>query len=129
MKTIRELYNEIMADKELQEKCRKATDAGKLEEFLKEHGCEATMEEVEAFLKARTQEDAPLSMDELDEAAGGGNREFPFGKYLSETKFRCPKCGSCNVRNFDPGWFWVVRIECNDCGYYGERGSKSETSI
>ena len=39
--------------------------------FLKEHGCEATAEEVAAFLKAKSEEDAPLSLDELENSAGG----------------------------------------------------------
>ena len=71
MKTIQELYNEIMASKELKEQAIEAAKAGKQEEFLKEHGCEATLEDVKAFLEAKQQEDAPLSMDELDNAAGG----------------------------------------------------------
>ena len=71
MKTIQELYIEVMADQELKEKFIEAANAGKTEEFLKEHGCEATMEELNAFLKAKAEEDAPLSMDELDNAAGG----------------------------------------------------------
>ena len=72
MKTIQELYNEIMANKELKEQFIEAAKAGKQEEFLKTHGCEATLEEVKAFLEAKQQEDAPLSVDELENAAGGG---------------------------------------------------------
>ena len=71
MKTIQELYNEIMASKELKEQAIEAAKAGKQEEFLKEHGCEATLEDVKAFLEAKQQEDAPLSFDELENAAGG----------------------------------------------------------
>ena len=71
MKTIQEMYSEIMASKELKEQFIEAAKAGKQEEFLKEHGCEATMEEVQAFLEAKQNEDAPLSVDELENAAGG----------------------------------------------------------
>ena len=71
MKTIQELYNEIMASQELKAQFIEAAKAGKQEAFLKEHGCEATLEEVKAFLEAKAREDAPLSMDELDNAAGG----------------------------------------------------------
>ena len=71
MKTIQELYNEIMASKELKEQAIEAAKAGKQEEFLKKHGCEATLQEVQAFLEAKAKEDAPLSLDELDNAAGG----------------------------------------------------------
>jgi len=72
MKTIQELYNEIMGSQELKAQFIEAAKAGKLEEFLKAHGCEATMEEVQAFLEAKQNEDAPLSFDELENAAGGG---------------------------------------------------------
>ena len=71
MKTIQELYSEIMASEELKDQFIEAAKAGKQEEFLKAHGCEATMEEVQAFLEAKQQEDAPLSFDELENAAGG----------------------------------------------------------
>ncbi len=72
MKTIQELYNEAMNNQELKTQIIEAANAGKLEELLKAQGCEATLEEVEAFLKAKSEEDAPLSLDELDNAAGGG---------------------------------------------------------
>jgi len=71
MKTIQELYSEIMANQELKEQFIEAANAGKQEEFLKAHGCEATLEEVKAFLEAKQKEDAPLSFDELENAAGG----------------------------------------------------------
>ena len=71
MKTIQELYSEVMANEELKAQVIKAAKAGKLEAFLREHGCEATTEEVAAFLKAKATEDAPLSVDELENAAGG----------------------------------------------------------
>jgi hypothetical protein len=71
MKTIQELYNEIVVSKELKEQFIEAVKAGKQEAFLKEHGCEATLEEVAAFLKAKAEEDAPLSFDELENSAGG----------------------------------------------------------
>ena len=71
MKTIQELYTEVMENQELKAQFIEAANAGKQEEFLKAHGCEATMEEVQAFLEAKQNEDAPLSLDELDNAAGG----------------------------------------------------------
>ena len=71
MKTIQELYNEVMENQELKAKFIEAAKAGKQEDFLKEHGCGATTEEVAAFLKTRSEEDAPLSLDELENSAGG----------------------------------------------------------
>ena len=71
MKSIQELYSEIMASQELKAQFIEAANAGKQEAFLKEHGCEATMEEVKAFLEAKQKGDAPLSIDELAGASGG----------------------------------------------------------
>ena len=61
-----------MANQELKAQFIEAAKAGKQEEFLKEQGCEATLEEVKAFLEAKQNEDAALSLNELDNAAGGG---------------------------------------------------------
>ena len=71
MKSIQELYNEVMENQKLKEKFIEAAKAGKQEAFLKEQGCDATLEEVAAFLKAKAEEDAPLSVDELENSAGG----------------------------------------------------------
>ena len=71
MKTIQELYNQIMASQELKAQLIEAAKAGKQEEFLKAHGCEANPQEIAAFLQAKQNEDAPLSFDELENAAGG----------------------------------------------------------
>ena len=72
MKTIQELYNEVMADKDLKAALIGAAKEGKLMAFLKEHGCGATVQEAAAFLQEKTNEDVPLSFDELKNAAGGG---------------------------------------------------------
>ena len=71
MKTIQELYSEIMGSQELKAQFIEASSTGKQAEFLKEHDCEATAEEVLAFLEAKQNEDAPLFVDELENAAGG----------------------------------------------------------
>ena len=60
-----------MADKELKAQFVEAANAGKLEAFLKEHGCEATTEEVRIFLEAKANEEAQLSFEELENVAGG----------------------------------------------------------
>ena len=76
MKTIQELYTEVMENQELKAQFIEAANAGKQEAFLKEHGCEATLEEVKAFLEAKQKEDAPLSVNELENAAGGCSPEM-----------------------------------------------------
>lgn len=80
MKTIQELYTEVMENAELKAAIIEAAKAEKLEAFLKEHGCEATADEVAEFLKAKTEEDAPLSMDELENSAGGKCNEQTGGE-------------------------------------------------
>ena len=67
MKNLEDLYKEILADQELKAKCGEAIKAQKLEEFLKAHGCEATMEDVRAFMESKKE----VSPDELDILAGG----------------------------------------------------------
>ena len=69
MKTLQELYKEIIASEELKAAFTEAAKGGKVTEFLKAQGVDATAEEVTAFLKSQTGE---LSDEELDNAAGGG---------------------------------------------------------
>ena len=69
MKTLQELYNEILASDDLKQAFIEATKLGKVQEFLKAHGCDVTAEDLKSFLAQQTGE---LSDDELDNAAGGG---------------------------------------------------------
>ena len=73
MKTMQELYSEIVASDELKKAIVEAMKADKLEDFLKAHGCEATAEEVQEFMDAKASGDVPieLSDDELKYVAGG----------------------------------------------------------
>ena len=70
MKTLQELYTEIMGSDELKKAFVEAAKGGKVADFLKANGCEATAEEIKAFLQEKA--DQPLSDEELDSAAGGG---------------------------------------------------------
>ena len=82
MKTMQELYDEVMASQELKAQFVEAVMAGKQEVFLKEHGCGATMEEVAAFLKTKVQGDTPLSVNELKDSAGGPCNDATFEETL-----------------------------------------------
>ena len=53
MKTLDELFKEVMADKALRTELVNAVKAGKLEDFFKAHGCNATTEEAIAFVKPK----------------------------------------------------------------------------
>jgi len=71
MKTIEELYNEVMTSEDLRKECVEAMNAGKQEEFLKKHDCNVTLEEVMAFVDEKNKEDAEISLDQLHNVAGG----------------------------------------------------------
>ena len=73
MKTMQELYSEIVASDELKSAFVEAKKENKLEDFLKAQGCEATVEEVEEFIETKATEDTSieLSDDELRQIAGG----------------------------------------------------------
>ena len=71
MKTLQELYNEVIASEELKKEFLEAGKNGKAEEFIKNHGCDATADEIKAFLENLTKSDKELSTDELENVAGG----------------------------------------------------------
>ena len=69
MKTLQELYTEIIGSDEMKQAYLQAAKEGKVTEFLKANGCEATAEEIKAFLREKA--DQELSDAELDSVAGG----------------------------------------------------------
>ena len=69
MKTLQELYHEIIASEELKAAFLEAAKSGKALEFLKEQGCEVTEDELKAFLSKKNS--GELSDEELDDVAGG----------------------------------------------------------
>lgn len=71
MKTLDSFYAEVLASNELKAEFVDAVKAGKVADFLKAHGCEASEAELEEFLKARQSAEGELSDDELDVVAGG----------------------------------------------------------
>jgi hypothetical protein len=72
MKTLQELYNEVIKSEELKKEFLEAGKNGKAEEFIKAHGCDATLDEIKAFLEEKAKADKELSADELENVAGGG---------------------------------------------------------
>ena len=75
-KTIAEVYEEVMKSAELQKEYLSAEHSGTIAAFAAAHGCEASAEEVQAFLKTKLNEDKELSLDELEQAAGGKGEEI-----------------------------------------------------
>jgi len=78
-----------------------------------------------------------LTIDDLDQAAGGmslfqdhdDEANYTYRDLYNPPKYRCPKCGSRNVLNYDPGEVWQMRVKCNDCGYFGCRGDADTTRM
>ncbi len=71
MKTVQDLYKEVMASEELKKAFAQAAKDNKVADFLKAQGCEATEEEFKAFIQEKAGSDKPLSESELENAAGG----------------------------------------------------------
>ena len=101
MKTLEALYQEILADTELQLSFGSAMKENRMEEFLKENGCEASKEEAEAFLKEKLEKQGELADEELDSVAGGcgssskssaSGLDQPLAAEDPEAKFRLIRC-------------------------------------
>ena len=77
MKTMQELYDEIMGNEELK---KEFLDSGKsketIEAFLKAQGCNVTIEEFAEFLKEKSETNGEMSKEELKAIAGGGEAEL-----------------------------------------------------
>lgn len=74
MKTLEALYQEVLASDELKKALAEAakTPDG-LTQWVRAQDCDATAEEIEAFLKEKQEKASELSDDELATAAGGCN--------------------------------------------------------
>ena len=70
MKAIEAIINEIKGSEELQKKLVEAAKNNTVAEFLKELGCEATVEE---FINALKPREGELGDDELGAVSGGAN--------------------------------------------------------
>ena len=70
MKTIEELYKEVMASEELKKEFL-TLKPEEVEGFAKKNGCEATFADINAFLEEKAKAEGELSDDELDQVAGG----------------------------------------------------------
>ena len=71
MKTVEELYKEISASEELQKTVSEIRDNAVLAVFLKEHDCEASVDDFVRFAKSQSEGEIE---DESAEAATGGYR-------------------------------------------------------
>ena len=69
MKTIEELYKEINASEELKKAVSDIKDKTALADFLKKHGCEASVDEFTEFI--RSQDEGEIEDDAAGKASGG----------------------------------------------------------
>ncbi|MBR5088798.1 MAG: hypothetical protein IK093_05175 [Ruminiclostridium sp.] len=72
MKTLQELYNEIIKSDELKKQFTEAAKNDTIVDFAKANGVETTLDEIKAFLEEKQKKDAELDPAELENAAGGG---------------------------------------------------------
>ncbi len=104
MKTLEELYQEVLAGEELKKAFSEAVNENRVTEFLKANGCETDAETLEAFLKEKTENQGELADEELDSVAGGcrltGSKASAnelaqsLAEEDPEAKFRLVKCYS-----------------------------------
>ena len=71
MKTLQDLYKEVMASDELKAAFAQAAKDKKVADFLKANGCDATEEEFKTFLAEKAGSDKALSEEDLENVAGG----------------------------------------------------------
>ena len=86
MKTLKELYNEIITNDELKKAFAAAAQSEEaIVAFAKEHGVDTTLDEIKAFLKEQTQAgNKELAPEEMENAAGGTcNERTDSEMYLS----------------------------------------------
>ncbi len=106
--------------------------AERIKELLKLSD-EELIEELERNYKEKNGENKELSDQELDNVVGGGlfdilkeafkqaDKLINEGHWVEPPKYRCPKCGSRNVKNWDPGVLSNMVVKCQSCGFEGSR--------
>ena len=82
MKTLQELYNEIIANDGLKNAFVEAVNDDKAVEFAREHGVETTLDEIKAFLEASKPQEGELAPEEMENAAGGTCNKKTGGEFV-----------------------------------------------
>ncbi len=92
MKNLQQLFDEVMANEDLKSKFTESAKKGTLAAFAKEHGVEASEDEIKAFISEKSSEDAPLSLNDLANAAGGDCGTFGLSDCHSTHHSACNDC-------------------------------------
>ena len=91
MKTLQDLYKEVMASEDLKKAFAQATKENKGADFLKANGCDATEDEFKAFLTEKAKTGKALSEENLENVAGGYSIDTdPAEKPLENSVNICP---------------------------------------
>ena len=70
MKTLEELYGEVLASEELKKEFL-SLKPEEVEGFAAKYGCKASLDEIKAFFETKVNQTGALSDAELDQVAGG----------------------------------------------------------
>ena len=92
MKTLQELYSEIVKSDELKKQFTEAAKNNTVVDFAKANGVETTMDEIKAFLEGVQKANAELAPEELENAAGGtcnSNTAFEAGLSVLSLGISC----------------------------------------
>ena len=130
MKTLKELYGEVMASGSLKKEYFAAASDGKIDEFLSSHGCDATEKELNDLLSnPKELPQGELCDDELDSVAGGTcyHDEHPVVTIYNTCDYWL--CDSCHMNRVEPesystgcvGTCPICRTSayCDSCMFHG----------
>ena len=106
---------------EQKEKAKTCKSAKELMDFL---GAEGVVLPDEALDAMAGGDDFWSQFKEFDKTITEPSTPYP---PVKPPKWPCPKCGSWNVFNYDPGVFRLMRVRCLDCCFYGCRDGSPDT--
>lgn len=71
MKSLQQFFDEILADEKMKAEMAKIETEEELESFISSLGCNATIDEVKAFIAEQRKNNLEVSEEELSDVAGG----------------------------------------------------------
>ena len=85
MKTLNELYTEVMNSEELKNEFLTLKAPEDVVAFAAKHGCTATLDEIKAFFEEKAKAAGELSEDDLAQVAGGKSASWGEGIFSTLT--------------------------------------------
>lgn len=93
MKTLDELYQEVLASEELKAELAEIKTSEALDEFFVKHDCSMTSAEIDSILAENGVDSQKLSDDELTDVAGGTSVSLvTFTIHVIESQVRDGRC-------------------------------------